>query len=433
MTLRRLTVFALLLLATSAYAVDPALFQDLHWRLLGPFRGGRVLAVSRRPRASRSISTSAASTAGCGRRATPAGPGIRSSTASRSARSARSPSRPPIRESSTSGRARRTCAPTSPRATVSTSRPTAAGRGPRRSRDTQQIGRILVDPSRPGSRLRRRARPPVRAPTRSAACSAPRTAAAPGKKVLQAKRRQRPLRHDAGPSTWPSSRATRTSSTPRCGRRAARPGASIRRRTGRAAACTTPRTAATAGRDRRRRLPGRAPGRIGAGRGAEPARPRLRHRRRREGRPVPLRRRRRHLDARQRRPARLGARMVLRRRQRRAEESRRGLLDQHQRLPIRRRRGRRSSPSRARRAATTTTSSGSIPIIPSAASSASTREPSSRSTAARTWSSWYNQPTGQFYHVITDNRFPYWVYGAQQDSGAAGIAQPHQRPSTAST
>jgi photosystem II stability/assembly factor-like uncharacterized protein len=38
-----------------------------------------------------------------------------------------------------------------------------------------------------------------------------------------------------------------------------------------------------------------------------------------------------------------------------------------------------------------------------------------------TWSSWYNQPTAQFYHVITDNRFPYWVYGAQQDSGAAGI------------
>ncbi|HEX3429896.1 MAG TPA: hypothetical protein VHT03_03340 [Rhizomicrobium sp.] len=38
-----------------------------------------------------------------------------------------------------------------------------------------------------------------------------------------------------------------------------------------------------------------------------------------------------------------------------------------------------------------------------------------------TWSSWYNQPTGQFYHVITDNRFPYWVYGAQQDSGAAGV------------
>ncbi|HEY5047007.1 MAG TPA: hypothetical protein VII49_03175 [Rhizomicrobium sp.] len=38
-----------------------------------------------------------------------------------------------------------------------------------------------------------------------------------------------------------------------------------------------------------------------------------------------------------------------------------------------------------------------------------------------TWSSWYNQPTGQFYHVATDNRVPYRVYGAQQDSGAAGV------------
>ncbi len=35
-----------------------------------------------------------------------------------------------------------------------------------------------------------------------------------------------------------------------------------------------------------------------------------------------------------------------------------------------------------------------------------------------TWSSWYNQPTAQIYHVTTDNRFPYWVCGAQQDSGA---------------
>src|SRR5207244_563046 len=38
------------------------------------------------------------------------------------------------------------------------------------------------------------------------------------------------------------------------------------------------------------------------------------------------------------------------------------------------------------------------------------------------WSSWYNQPTGQFYHVTTDNRFPYWVYGAQQESGSAATA-----------
>jgi len=55
----------------------------------------------------------------------------------------------------------------------------------------------------------------------------------------------------------------------------------------------------------------------------------------------------------------------------------------------------------------------------------------------KSWSSWYNQPTGQFYHVVTDNRFPYWIYGAQQDSGAmaipsrtihTGISALYQRP-----
>ncbi len=35
-----------------------------------------------------------------------------------------------------------------------------------------------------------------------------------------------------------------------------------------------------------------------------------------------------------------------------------------------------------------------------------------------TWSNWYNQPTAQFYHVAVDNQFPYHVYGAQQDSGS---------------
>ena len=39
----------------------------------------------------------------------------------------------------------------------------------------------------------------------------------------------------------------------------------------------------------------------------------------------------------------------------------------------------------------------------------------------QTWSSWYNQPTGQFYHVSVDHRFPYWLYGAQQDSGAMTV------------
>ncbi|MFI4969258.1 MAG: WD40/YVTN/BNR-like repeat-containing protein, partial [Lysobacterales bacterium] len=38
-----------------------------------------------------------------------------------------------------------------------------------------------------------------------------------------------------------------------------------------------------------------------------------------------------------------------------------------------------------------------------------------------TWSSWHNQPTAQLYHVSTDTRFPYRVYGAQQDSGAVAL------------
>ena len=38
------------------------------------------------------------------------------------------------------------------------------------------------------------------------------------------------------------------------------------------------------------------------------------------------------------------------------------------------------------------------------------------------FSSWYNQPTAQFYHVSADNDFPYNVYSGQQESGSVGIA-----------
>jgi photosystem II stability/assembly factor-like uncharacterized protein len=40
----------------------------------------------------------------------------------------------------------------------------------------------------------------------------------------------------------------------------------------------------------------------------------------------------------------------------------------------------------------------------------------------QTWSSWYNQPTAQFYHVSADNAFPYRVCGGQQESGSACVA-----------
>ncbi len=40
----------------------------------------------------------------------------------------------------------------------------------------------------------------------------------------------------------------------------------------------------------------------------------------------------------------------------------------------------------------------------------------------QTFSSWYNQPTAQVYHVNTDNAFPYNIYSGQQESGSVGIA-----------
>ena len=40
----------------------------------------------------------------------------------------------------------------------------------------------------------------------------------------------------------------------------------------------------------------------------------------------------------------------------------------------------------------------------------------------RSWTQPYNQPTAQFYHVAVDNHWPYRVYGAQQDNSTVGIA-----------
>ncbi|MHB8302872.1 MAG: WD40/YVTN/BNR-like repeat-containing protein [Acidobacteriaceae bacterium] len=39
-----------------------------------------------------------------------------------------------------------------------------------------------------------------------------------------------------------------------------------------------------------------------------------------------------------------------------------------------------------------------------------------------TWSSWYNQPTAQLYHVAADNAFPYRICAGQQESGSVCIA-----------
>ena len=42
--------------------------------------------------------------------------------------------------------------------------------------------------------------------------------------------------------------------------------------------------------------------------------------------------------------------------------------------------------------------------------------------AGKTWSTWYNQPTAQLYHVIASNSFPYLVCGGQQESGSVCVS-----------
>jgi len=39
----------------------------------------------------------------------------------------------------------------------------------------------------------------------------------------------------------------------------------------------------------------------------------------------------------------------------------------------------------------------------------------------KTWSSIYNQPTAQLYHIIADDKFPYRVYGSQQDNSTMSV------------
>ncbi|HXG95916.1 MAG TPA: hypothetical protein VNJ06_02245 [Gemmatimonadales bacterium] len=50
-----------------------------------------------------------------------------------------------------------------------------------------------------------------------------------------------------------------------------------------------------------------------------------------------------------------------------------------------------------------------------------TRNARTTDPRAMTWSSWLNQPTAQIYHASVDYRVPYWVVGAQQDSGAVAV------------
>jgi photosystem II stability/assembly factor-like uncharacterized protein len=50
-----------------------------------------------------------------------------------------------------------------------------------------------------------------------------------------------------------------------------------------------------------------------------------------------------------------------------------------------------------------------------------THNATARDPRTITWSSWLNQATAQLYHISVDYRTPYWVTGAQQDSGAVAV------------
>ena len=97
-------------------------------------------------------------------------------------------------------------------------------------------------------------------------------------------------------------------------------------------------TAATPGSRSRAGFPSEKLGRIGIAFAPERSAARLRDRGREGGRPVRLDRRRRDVDARERGPANLGARLVLRRRDGRSEGREHGLRVQHRPVPLDRRR-----------------------------------------------------------------------------------------------
>ena len=254
--------------------------------------------------------------------------------------------------------------------------------------------------------------------TRSAACIARPTAA---------RRFRRCCTRTTGPapSTWPSIRAIRRRSTRCCGRRSR-----VRGRTGRfparTAGCSNPPTAATnwtpltgglptfaqgAGPHRHRDGAERAESHVCAGGSA-----------RAERRAVPLRRCRRHLEAREQRAAHLRARIGFRVRARRPHEQRRDLRRQHLDLPFRPTRGETFTAIKGAPGGDDYHTIWINPKNPDIILLALDQGATISVNHGRTWSSWYNQPTAQFYHVITDNQFPYWVYGGQQESGSAGVA-----------
>ena len=348
----------------------------------------------------------------------PAARGSRSSTTSRPDRSARSPSRRPIRTSSTSAAARDCSGPISPPATASTSRPTPARRGRISACATaSRSPQIIVDPRESRSAVRRRARPSRTARTRSAASFARPTAARRSRRCCTRTRTpaastSRSIRRipnivyavlwEARQGPWENGDFSG-------------PGSGLFKSTD-GGTTWRPLTQGLADVGRRWARPHRHHRR------AEHARRACSRRSRRDDRRhLSLGRRRRELVPGQQRSARRGA-AERRRSARASDQSRHRLRADDRRVEVDRRRqdvhrvarraGRRRLPADLDQSR-----QSRLMILTSP-----TRARSSRVNGGETWSCWYNQPTAQFYHVSTDNAFPYRVCSGQQESGSACVS-----------
>ena len=161
----------------------PTPFKALKYRSIGPAAGGRVSRVAGVP--GDPLTYYAATASGGVWKSTDGGPpGSRSSTTSRSPRSARSPSRRRTRTSSTSDPARRTSAATSRPATASTSRPTPARPGSTSGSRKGRSARWSSTRTTPTSPSRR-CSGTRSGPTRSAASTAPRDGGKTWQQVLK--------------------------------------------------------------------------------------------------------------------------------------------------------------------------------------------------------------------------------------------------------